>query len=291
MGNRQWWIVGGIAVLILAWFGLKDTIYRASLEANTPASPDPLDYTSVDSWAAFPEVQPPGAWETPWGVDVFLIAPPTGVASVPGLVNARSETHQERFDASVTELSRAIAKGAPVYAPHYHAPSAVSPRGANAEQVAAGLTAAFDTYVNEHNLDRAVLLAIDERALPFADPILARLTETDMAERFAGRVVFGENLSGAVPARCNPSLENTCEQTVDMRNHSNAFSVVLPRLRGRIGRRSVIDADGTADAISVQMRQVSAWLDENAPKPAEPLGDFEEIEIAPVYRPDEAISD
>lgn len=287
---KKWWTIGG-AVLLAGWFGLKDTVYRISLQSNAPAVIDPLDYASVDSWAAFPDAMPPGAWETPWGVDVFLIGPPAGLSSGPGLVNARIEAHEEKYDAAITELSRGIAKGLPLYAPHYHSPSAVHNTGEYAAETALGLVSAFSTYLAEHNRDRAILLAVDERALPLADPILAQLTGDAIAERFAGRIIFGSNPSGAAPTACNPSLNSVCDQTVDMKAGGIPFGFLLPRLPGRISERSLIDPDGTAEAVAVQATQVSSWLDENGPKPAEPLGDFEEIEIAPVYAPDEVITD
>ncbi|MEO0884127.1 MAG: DUF3089 domain-containing protein [Pseudomonadota bacterium] len=287
---KRLWIIGG-ALLLVAWFGLKDVVYTTSLQANTPASATPLDYSDVESWAAFPDTRPPGAWEKPWGVDVFLIGPPTGIASGPGLVDARSEEHQEKFDESITTLSRALPRGVPIYAPHYHAPSAADTPGQVNEIVAQGIQAAFDQYFANENRDRAILLAIDERALPYSETITTELTSDTLAERFAGRVVFGILRDQSPPITCNPSLGTACDQAVDMQSHGNPFGFVLPRLPGRVVRRSPIDPDGTAEAIRVQAEQVSTWLDTFGPKPAEPLGSIQEVAIVPIRRPGEVDPD
>ncbi|MEM7662572.1 MAG: hypothetical protein AAF292_10010 [Pseudomonadota bacterium] len=289
---KRLWIIGA-AVLLIAWFGLKDFVYRSVLTANTPASAEPLDYSDVDSWAAFPEMRPPGAWETPWGVDVFLIGPPTGIASGQGLVDARGEAHREKFDSSITELSRALPRGVPIYAPHYHSPSAVHPAGDMADIVSTELGAAFEQYLTEQNRDRAVLLAIDERALSYAQDIATSIASQseDGYEKLAGLVIFGESTGLAAPENCNSSLETACEQTVEMQTTGNPLSFLAPRLPGRINARRVVDPDGTAEAIRVQAEQVSAWLDANGAKPAEPLGSIQEVAIVPIRRPGEVVPD
>ena len=280
------WLIGGAVVLVLAWFGFKDFVYRSVLQANTPPGIETLNYSEADAWAVRPDDKPPGGWATPWGVDVFLVAPPTGLSGLPGWIDARRDDHRKVFARGLAAVQAAVPSDVPVYAPHYHPLSAVEDRDhRKAGSPITGLTAAFNAYLATDNRDRAVLLAVDERALPYAGEILTRVTEADLVERFAGLVVFGATELDDIS--CSPSLAGACVQTIDMQSHGNPLGVLLPRLPGRIVRRSVVDAGGTAEAISVQAAQVSAWLDENAAKPAEPLGDFETIEIAPVYSPDE----
>ncbi|MEM6900182.1 MAG: hypothetical protein AAF583_10465 [Pseudomonadota bacterium] len=290
MVKRQWLIAGGLAVVIIAWFGLKNPIYKLSL-SGTPATPNQLDYSLVESWAAYPEARPPGAWETPWGVDIFLIGSPTGIAAAPGLVNALSEEHRETFDKNVTELSGALPRGVPIYAPRYHSPSAFHPKGEYADEVGDALNSALETYIASDNRDRAVLLAVDERALPYAENITAQLSSADLTNRFAGRIVFGESDNRKAPVNCNPSLENSCEWQVTMQPDTNPLSFFLPRLPGRIVSRTVTEPVGIAETIRVQSQQVSTWLDENAPKPAEPLGGIQEVAIVPIRRPGEVEAD
>ncbi|MEM6411903.1 MAG: hypothetical protein AAF683_10260, partial [Pseudomonadota bacterium] len=170
MAKRQWLIAGGLAVVIIAWFGLKNPIYKLSL-SDTPITAVPMDYSLVESWAAYPDARPPGAWETPWGVDIFLIGPPTGLAAAPGIVNALSEEQREAFDKSITELTRALPRGLPIYAPRYHSPSAFHPKGEYADEVGDALNSALENYIDNDNRHRAILLAVDERALPYAENI------------------------------------------------------------------------------------------------------------------------
>jgi len=68
----------GLAIILLAaaWFGLKDMAMRAYLTQGGPSLPDPLSYTAPEHWATQPETIPPGAWETPWGIDAFIVLPP-----------------------------------------------------------------------------------------------------------------------------------------------------------------------------------------------------------------------
>lgn len=287
---RKWWIAGG-ALVIVAWFGLKDAAYRGFLATNIPASPEMLDYSMQDSWVIFPEAAPPGAWETPWGVDAFIVAPPAGLATASGLSDARSDLHQAAFQKSVEELLRAIPDTVTAYAPHYHSPSAANTKQEPYKvEIEAQLLAAFRHYMDTHNQGRAILVLYDDRADAFMGPILDTLRSDNLFERYAGSVSIiasgkYDEADMTYHDRCSPALDDGCLNFIEATSISHPLGFLAPRLPGRVVERAIIDSEGASVAIAAQAKQVSVWLDETAPKPAEPLGDFEEVDVVPIYRP------
>ncbi|MEL7130587.1 MAG: hypothetical protein AAGK23_13675 [Pseudomonadota bacterium] len=285
---NRWWIIFGAAAII-GWFGLKDIVYRSILSANTSASVAPLDYTQRSAWAYFPEEEPAGAWETPWGVDIFLIGPPTGMASVPGLVDATQETALSKYNSAIDEVLPGIPADIPVYAPLYHSPSAIHAPGQTddiIEQIVSkGLDAAFETYLDTRNRQRGIILVVDDRAQPFTAPISEKLTSEALIVRFGGRIILGDVERTEGSNACSPARTDGCEAYISMKSLGNPLRFLAPRLPGETSPRRLLSPDSVSASILEQVDQLSTWLDENAPKPAEPLGDFEEIEIAPLYRP------
>lgn len=285
------WIVAAL-VPVLAWFALKDIVYTAIIGGGTPSSPVTLDYDDRTSWSAFPEELPPGAWTSPWGVDAFIVASPPNIAHAKGRIPADLPLAASDYAGRVATLSAIIPETVGVYAPAYHAPSPANSKSRNRDlvpEVAGDLGAAFDTYLEQSNRGRAILLIATDASLPFADMLVERLQESDLRDRFAGLVLFdAANLPvlerPTVPI-CSPALEEACLQIVPLSTAGLPFGFLKPQLPDYRGDQAVIDPDEAASTLSVRVGMVSAWLDENAPKPAEPLGDFEEIEIAPIYRP------
>ena len=76
----------GLLVMFAAWFGLKDIALQFYLSNGALNIPEPLSYETPNAWAVTPEAPPPGAWETPWGVDTFIVLPPANVALKHGLL-------------------------------------------------------------------------------------------------------------------------------------------------------------------------------------------------------------
>lgn len=287
------YIIGAGAVAILAWFGLKNPVYTMIKSGGDARAPAALDYASPEAWAVAPTEPPPGAWETPWGVDVFVVYPSPRLSADHGVMDAEAafgHASQVRLDA---EIRAALPADAAVYAPKYRAPSNANrgdDRAAAEALVAEDMSDAFEAYLANTNRGRGVMLVGVGNADAALDPLLARLDTDELRDRFAGLIHFTPETDGAdqpfADLACSPSLEGACYQAVAVTTERPLGDHVLPRLPQTRPHYSVVDAEGTAAAISVQNAQVSAWLDANAPKPAEPLFGFESIGAAPIYRPD-----
>jgi len=86
---------------------------------------------------------------------------------------------------------------------------------------------------------------------------------------------------------CAGVLNGACHQKVETKGSASALRFLLPSLGRSAPPLNVIDAPGVAAAIKVQTENVSIWMDETQPKPAEPFFATEIIQSAPIYRPGE----
>lgn len=285
------YFIGVLLIALAAWFGLKNTAYSILISRGEVSNPAPLDYTSFDGWASQPDETPPGAWETPWGIDLFVIYPAPRINSVFGLIDAQDALEHPSHVALEAEIRAALPAAANVYVPKYHplsTTSDVAVSHAGGVLVGETLAYAFEQYLNNTNRGRGVLVVAVGDADESMRPLLGRLRADDLVHRFAGFVHFTANAdaaNGFDELRCSPALAGACYQSVAMTEQRPIGDYLLPRLPGLRGVLTVIDPEGTGAAIDAQMAQVSAWLDEHTPKPAEPLFGFEAIETAPIYRP------
>lgn len=285
---KKWLLVLGL--ILVAWFGLKDIAYSKYLTSGPAILPPPVTYTTQDSWAAWPEPLPGGAWETPWGIDAFVILPPSPVAQKHGLIPADNTKAVAMSRASLTAIREAIPSEIPVYAPFYRAPAAAN-SGEVARQMKLlteqDLLNAFKTYLETANQGRGIMIVIAEPSGAYSRDLIDRAQAEDLADRFAGLISFQTQNAG-LPLRtlsCSPALLTACHQQVEVQTITNFASFLLPRVTENAQIRGVYDASGVTEAIRVQAEAVSSWLDENAPKPAEPFGFSNVIEAAPIYRP------
>ena len=286
------YLIGAGAVLILAWFGLKNTFYNIILSGGEAQMHTAVDYTSVVGWASQPAETPPGAWETPWGVDIFLVYPSPRLNSEHGLMDADTAFSHPSHTRLDEDIRTGLPADAAIYVPKYRARSnanqADSAAAAEA-QIADDLRNAFEAYLANTNRGRGIMLVAVGETGAALDPLLTRLNTEELRHRFAGLVHFtpdaDEDDQTYADIECSPALEGACYQPVPLTVKRPLSDHLLPNLSKTRGHFSVIDADGTAAAISAQNAQVSTWLDANAPKPAEPLFGFEAIEAAPIYRP------
>jgi len=283
--------IGIAAALIVAWFGFKNPVYNLLKTSGAAEIPATLDYTSFEGWASQPETDTPGAWETPWGVDVFLVYPTPRKASGHGLMDANDAfAHASQVSLS-EEIVAALPSDASIYVPKYRAVS--NAKSAEDEslrqQGAEDLGSAFDAYLANVNRGRAIMLVGVGDTAPLLTPILNRLQMEDLQIRFAGLVHITPNADETNAAfealNCSPALDGACLQTVEAQMYRPIGDHLLPRLSNMRGHYNILDPLGTAAAIETQTKHVSDWLDTHAPKPAEPLFGFEAIEVAPVYRP------
>ena len=281
-----------LAVLCAAWFGLKDIALQSYLsngELNVPAS---LSYDTGEAWAVTPEVPPPGAWETPWGVDAFVVLPPANVNLQHGLLPIEDAEVIKDTLGALQQMGEAIPGQTPVYAPLYRAPSPATKgddRLAMNAMSSDDLLSAFEHYLETFNNGRGIMLIIAESSDPYASPLIERLQEDDLVSRFAGLISFGPETSPyeTQPLKCANVLGDGCHQKVTTKSKTNFGRLLMPSLSYTAPALNVIDANGVAQAIKTQAENVSIWLDETQPKPAEPFFATEIIESSPIYRPGE----
>ena len=148
--------------------------------------------------------------------------------------------------------------------------------------------AAFAHYLNEDNRQRAILFAVAPGAEPLVPIITARtVTDPRMADRIVGIVYFGTGSDDVSIPPCSPVFEDDCLIRFNANASAGWLSWLKPNLPVKRLRYRLGDNPDAAIMLSARSLTVSEWLDEHAPKPAEPLGDFETIEIAPIRRPGE----
>jgi hypothetical protein len=153
----------------------------------------------------------------------------------------------------------------------------------------ADLLAAFELYLAQANQGRGILLIMADSADAYSGPLIARLQADDLVSRFAGLVSFGppSMAQSQKSLVCADILGGACHQQVETYSGFAIGHLVLPSLGKRVPDLAVIDAEGVAAAIKVQVQNVSAWMDETQPKPAEPFFATQIIQSAPVFRPGE----
>lgn len=279
-----------LGVLLALWFGLKDMALRAYLAGGEPSLPAALTYSAPPHWATQPQSTPPGSWETPWGIDAFIVLPPADLAHAHGLIPAQNEESVSQALLALEQVSAAIPGDTPAYAPFYRTPSPAN----NSEMAAkmnalasADIMAAFEIYLAEANQGRGVLLVMAQSASPLAKPLIARMQAKDLASRFAGLVSFGPEETNAPEQvlTCADILQGACYQHVETKPSGNLMRVFLPNAGKRVQSLEVVDAQGVAAAIKIQAENVSTWLDETQPKLAEPFFTTTVIQNAPVFQP------
>ncbi|MDP1557214.1 MAG: hypothetical protein Q8L84_17280 [Hyphomonas sp.] len=247
-----------IAILLAIATGAIVWSMREAPVATGPAVPT-FDYVAAGSWAVRPDLPPPAVWETGWDVDVILLSAGAAleISDKVALEKRRGTASEE-----LTALAAAFEKTGPVYAPYLRAAS-----------LEADMAAALGQYLANDNRGRAFFIATD-RPLPAtvlpvfeADPLLR--------DRFGGVLLYGEGNAGngfaegmTGDAVCSRRFkpEDGCVETVDLRRTGNRYEMT--------GGERLTNG-------------LVAWLNDHTSKLAEPLGDFEEIEIIEIRRPGE----
>ncbi len=283
--------IGILIALIAAWFGLKNTAYNMWMTRGAVEIPAALDYTTAQSWASQPTETPSGAWETPWGVDIFMVYPSPRLASPHGLIDPEVALAHPSHARLQDEILKALPTDASLYVPKYRMISNAERPDTLTRLVADDLSAAFDAYLANANRGRGVMLVVIGDTHEAIDPLLDRLQMDDLQHRFAGLIHIAPSPSQE-PDRydtlmCSPGLERACFQAVEVETQHSLMEHLFARLPNMRPDFVILDAEGVAAAIAAQTAQVTYWLDTYGPKPAEPLFGFEAIETAPIYRPGE----
>lgn len=252
-------IIALVAVLVA--IGVAGVIWsnRGTPVVAGPPLPS-FDYALADSWAVRPETKPPAVWETGWAFDVLVLANGAALGTGEGDAGSRARSKAEEEAADLAEAFDGI--GA-VYVPYLRA-----------SDLGSDVTSATSAYLANDNRGRALLVATDlpltpEMAAAFAaDPLLR--------DRFAGVLVFGETAETAgFPADIDA-------KTICSQRHESAGGCTLEAQLDRQGGNYTLSGQAAGGGWLVE--GFIPWLNDRASKLAEPLGDFEEIEIVPIQQ-------
>jgi hypothetical protein len=150
-----------------------------------------------------PERPPAGAWETPWGVDVFFIHPTTAYAGDAWNAPVNDPKATARLDnAILPNHAGPFLHAGPVYAPRYrqaalHAELDVGGQGDKAFLLAYDdVLRAFDYYLSADNRGRAILLAgVGQGGLHALRLLEDRFQEPSLKHRLAAAYI----IDAAVP--------------------------------------------------------------------------------------------
>lgn len=284
-----------ILVCLIGWFALKDWTYSLLL-GQSEAETEVPDYAFEESWLARPETTPPGGWAEPWGVDLFVLAPPQSTPAGKGLQPVDSP----KLAADYQRFSEAVGLGDKiVYAPAYRSPSPASrgkQRSTEMEKAKADTLSALKRYLEASNRQRGLLILAAPDTEPLLTAVLKALPEDeDFRERFAGVILPDRKTEETWEAQigpCSPAFE-TCAVETAFRANKPSLGFLLPELpRPKL---SYSGDPAFSETVDTRMQALSNWLDANAVKPAEPFNSWaadEVVDVAPIHRPngDEDIS-
>ena len=285
------------AIIIIGWFALKDQAYTFLIgeAANETEAPD---YYYDEVWLERPASQTSGGWGDPWGVDLFIVAPPVSSPVRKGLLPAEHEALEKEYADFIANIGLTDAD-IEIYTPAYRSPSPASTgrkRDAEIQRSQSDMQDAMKRYLSAENRMRGliILAAPDSESLLYA--ALSQLPDTQaFRERFGGVFVpEGKNASRWEDylGSCSPAFAE-CVVTTSVSGKPSSISWLTPNLPHRSQAYSA-DSDflGT---IHTRVQTLSSWLDLNAEKPAEPFDTWaadEVVDVAPIHRPnpDEDIS-
>ena len=289
-----------IFAALIAWFGLKNVTYRSFFAGEPPTDQSPATYNKEDGWAVLPVEVPPGAWFEPWGVDVFIVPPPSGASAGAGLVGDFHPDAYMEMAKHGHQIEKVLAPAGPSYSAVYRHPSASATSQTQDWDVAReDLVMAFERYLYTKNNMRGVLLVSAPATQELIPPLLTRIeSDPRLLERFSGVVWLQESATApSIDVKCSPAMAGNCSILGAVNNSSGWLSWLAPQLPRRSVHFDFADAEQLSTELTKRNTKLSIWLDENAPKPAEPLGgieDMEVVEVAPIRRPgetDEALAE
>ncbi len=151
---------------------------------------DAPNYSMASNWALVPSTKPEGAWETPWGVDVFFIHGTT--SNSPEGWNSQinnPDAELQLQSAMLPNYAGPFQKMAPIYAPKYrqvtlHGEYSLNENSQKAFNLAyEDVELAFQSYMQEHNQGRAIILAGVGQGGVLAKRLLRDQFNTDQMKR------------------------------------------------------------------------------------------------------------
>lgn len=282
--------LGILVALVIGWIAVKDSLY-ASLLGSNEADPPVPDYSIAETWLERPAEAPPGGWETPWGVDVLVIAPPATTPAPKGYIAAGAEA--QRLDADkFIEVTAPGFAGFALYAPGYRSPSPALSRAkwnAALSTSADDVRAAVSRYLSSDNRQRALLILAAPDTGPLLEAALQALPVNEDFRRRFGGVVLPQTMPASewqdAIGPCSEAFESCLLQS-SVSASKPTRRLLLPSLsRSRL----VYSADeGFVQQLADRAATLSQWLDANAPKPAEPFDSWaadEVVDVVPIRRP------
>lgn len=181
-----------LAVICGAAYLFRDAMFRALIQPGQ-AAPS-VSQSMATSWLLRPATPPPGAWERPWGVDVFFVHDTTAIwpeGSWNGDVDEANEDKSVRR--ALNLYAGALETAGPVYAPAYRqavlqAMIEVSPDSRSALDLAyKDVLAAFDDYIANDNKQRAIMLVgVGQGGLHVARLLGERFSDDLLRQRLGG---------------------------------------------------------------------------------------------------------
>jgi hypothetical protein len=185
----------------------QDTLFRMSITppgrfAQEPAPPR-ADYAKPEAWALRPAQPPPGAWETPWGIDIFFVHPTSAYSNAgwnAGVDN--TEALGRLRDRILPNHAGPFLQAGPVYAPLYrqaslHSEINIGGEGDGALELAYDdVLRAFDHYMANDNRHRGIVLAGVGQGGLYVERLLADRFQSDPLK---GRLAAAYIIDTAVP--------------------------------------------------------------------------------------------
>lgn len=268
----------GAVALLSGWLLGKDAIGMAVMGMQPEVAAPAPDYGDTAMWLHYPGEPPASVWEGGWDVDLFLL-PPWPKAWQPGGVIDPAGTGYRTLQADALDaILPALEATGPVYCPALRLPSPTTPD--DWSKAEADLERALDHYFDHANGGRALAVyGLPGSGLPGSGLDGGGL-EAAVAKAVAARsdleqariVVLGASLSDAGVESAAPFGHRLGAQPPG--------GVYPYRPRSPAGLETV-----TATLAGLRADWL-AHLEQNVPKPAEPLGDFETISVAPVHTAD-----
>lgn len=228
-GYRRIALAGGALALVLlvAYLFGRDALFRMAIQPpghfSAQAAPSPPDYRQAASWAIRPEHPPAGAWETPWGVDVFFIHPTTAHAGDAwnAAIDDSAATATLEHDV-LPNHAAPFQHAGPVYAPRYRQAALwaeLNPGGDSDkafELAYQDVLRAFDSYVANDNRGRAIMVAgMGQGGLHALRLLRDRFQDGDLEQRLAAAYIIDAALPAAAPRR--EIVQPVCDRHADIR--------------------------------------------------------------------------
>jgi hypothetical protein len=222
--SRKWiGTAGGGALAAIAVGALAaDPLYAMSIKPLVSlareATPAPPDYALDAAWAVRPASPPPGAWETPWGVDVFFIHPTSAYGRSWNVAIDHPRSVERLTETLLPVHAQPFGAAGPIYAPRYRQAGLYAERAESSDAAGARALAysdverAFDHYMASHNQGRGVMVVgVGQGASHAAELLRRRFADDAMRRRLAAAYL----IDGETPANAGLPVP-FCETASDI---------------------------------------------------------------------------